>query len=547
MFSESPQASARRSSGNTQSKDYVEGMNFRLTPSRFTHFFIWALGLGIFVSFGCTDPSPTPPLRFGLANSPANLDPRFATDATSARINRLLYARLIDFDEAAQPIPALARWQKRSPTHYRFLLLDQNRTFHDNSRLSSKDVKSTYDYILNPTHGSPHRTTLSIIKQIETPTEDAVDFFLHRPDVLFPSYLAIGILPANLIDSQHPFSENPIGSGPFAFVNRFDDTRLRLKRLRDDQLFDFVRVSNPTVRALKLLAGELDMIQNDLPPELVTYLGQHSQVRLQRGKGANFAYLGFNMEDSILGKELVRKAIGHAIDRESIIRYVLGGAASPANGLFPPHHWTGYAAPSPYEYNPERSRALLKESGFTPQNPAQLTYKTSTDPFRLRLATIIQYQLNQVGIHITIHSHDWGTFYGDIKAGRFQMYSLAWVGVKTPDIFHYIFHSDAIPPNGANRGRLNNPGVDELIEKAEASQALEEKRQTYQQLQALLLNLLPYVPLWYEDHVFIASQDIQGYEIAADGNFDGLQHVERSTIRKQMQGNLALFLAPSSN
>ena len=510
---------------------------FPTSPSSF--FSICALWVGVILVVGCSDTSPPSVFRFGIANSPANLDPRFATDATSARINRLLYARLIDFDEAAQPIPAMARWEQRSPTHYRFHLLKRNQTFHDNTPLTSKDVKSTYDFILNPKHGSPHRTSLSLIKQIDTPTNDTIDFFLDWPDVLFPSYLAIGILPAHLIESQHPFSKHPIGSGPFSFVNWLDDTRLQLKRQRDHQLFEFVRVPNPTVRTLKLLAGEIDMIQNDLPPELVTYLDRHSQVRIQRGRGVNFAYLGFNMEDPIVGKDQVRKAIGYAIDRESIIRYVLGEAASPANGLFPPQHWAGHPALSSYEYNPERARSLLKQAGFTPQNPARILYKTSSDPFRLRLATIIQDQLNQVGIQTSIHSHDWGTFYGDIKAGRFQMYSLAWVGVKTPDIFHYIFHSDAIPPNGANRGRLINPDVDNLIEKAEASQELNEKRQSYHRLQALLLEILPYVPLWYEDHVFIASPHIQGYHISADGNYDGLQYVERQRSKHQSHENLA--------
>ena len=68
-----------------------------------------------------------------------------------------------------------------------------------------------------------------------------------------------------------------------------------------------------------------------------------------------------------------------------------------------------------------------------------------------------------------------------------------------------------------------------MIEEAEAAQDLEEKRQLYRRLQALLLQALPYVPLWYEDHVFIASRDIQGYHVAPDGNYDGLLHVERRT------------------
>ena len=106
------------------------------------------------------------------------------------------------------------------------------------------------------------------------------------------------------------------------------------------------------------------------------------------------------------------------------------------------------------------SKILIKQAGYSNLYPIKLVYKTSNDPFRLRLATIIQNQLNSVGIEVEIRSYDWGTFYGDIKAGRFQMYSLSSVGLKIPDIFHYIFHSEAIPPNGANRGRFVDSDVE---------------------------------------------------------------------------------------
>ena len=522
--------------------------NFTPPPKNLTaqptllQFLIRRIGICWFLifplAFGCADPSPTSVIRFGLANAPDNLDPRFATDATSARINRLLYSRLVDFDKAANPIPSLAHWEQRSPTLYRFFLRKDRRPFHNNTPLTAQDVKSTYEFILNPKNASPHRATLSLIKKIETPTDDTVDFFLHKADSLFPSYLVIGILPGSLIQKNHEFPKNPIGSGPFTFVNWLDATRLQLRRQHDGQTIEFIRIPNPTVRVLKLLAGEIDMMQNDLPPELVAYLARDPRVQVQQVKGANFSYLGFNLEDSIVGQERVRRAIFHAIDRESIIRFVLGGAATPANALFPPEHWVGNPSLSGYDYNPELARSLLREAGFNHRNPARLIYKTSSDRFRLRLATIIQDQLSQVGIQATIESHDWGTFYGDIKAGRFQMYSLAWVGVKTPDIFHYIFHSDAIPPHGANRGRFVNPQIDSLIERAEASQDMEHKRQTYRDLQALLLQTLPYVPLWYEDHIFVASHAVEGYHVAPDGNYDGLLHIGRKSLANRTDTTL---------
>lgn len=499
----------------------ISGITLRLILYTFIGF--------LFLTFaGCTE-SPTDAVRFGLANAPTNLDPRFATDATSDRVNRLLYERLVDFNEAFEPIPALAHWVQVSPTHFRFHLNPNRKTFHDGTPLTAQDVKVTYDYILDAQHASPHRGTLAMIDDIKVQDEATIHFYLNQPDSLFPSFLAIGILPAHLIQANHPFHSQPVGSGPFSFVARPDETRLELIRLEDRQRFEFIKVKEPTVRALKLLAGEIDMIQNDLPPELVTYLAEDPRLHVQRNPGTNYSYLGFSFEDPQTKQLLVRQAMAHAIDREKIIQYVMGGAARPAQSLLPPDHWAGAQKLRQYEHNPEKARLLLTQAGFSSSAPLRLTYKTSSDPYRVRLATILQHQLAQVGIEVELRSYDWGTFYGDIKAGRFQMYSLSWVGVKTPDIFHYVFHSTSIPPNGANRGRFLNTGVDDLIDQASNAQDLKKKKHLYQDLQVHLSNALPYVPLWYEDHIFIAQRNIKGFTLAKDGNFDGLKHVHRSS------------------
>ena len=195
--------------------------------------------------------------------------------------------------------------------------------------------------------------------------------------------------------------------------------------------------------------------------------------------------------------------------------------------MLPDNHWAGNPSLKGYAYDPELARELLRQAGYGPDKPVVLTYKTSSDPFRLRLATIMQQQLGAVGISVDLRSYDWGTFYGDIKSGNFQMYSLMWVGIKLPDIFRYVFHSSAVPPNGANRGRFADNTADRLIETAESRLTLAEQAEDYRQLQAYLLQQLPYVPLWYEDHVFVAGKAISGYQVAADGNYDGLKTVTR--------------------
>ncbi len=489
----------------------------------------WLCALAlIVVGTACTDPA-SDAFRFGLASAPANLDPRFATDAASARVNRLIYDRLVDFNDAFEPVPALADWEQLSPTHYRFHLKPNDHPFHDGIVLTAHDVKATYDFILNADNASPHRASLTVIDRIAARDESSLDFFLIRPEPLFPGYLVIGIVPAHLIAANHPLHEHPVGSGPFSFLSRPDETRLHLLRIRDQQRFEFITVPDPTVRTLKLMAGEIDMLQNDLPPELVGYLEKDQTLKVRRRSGTNFSYLGFSLEDAVTRQARVRRAIAHAINRREIIQYVLDGGARPAQSLLPPEHWAGAQDLDPIPYDPEQARTLLHQAGYSRDDPVRIVYKTSSDPFRIRLATILQHQLNSVGIDVDLRSYDWGTFYGDIKAGRFQMYSLAWVGIQTPDIFDYVFHSRSIPPNGANRGRFRSSQADAFIDRAQAAPNLETKQRWYVQLQHHLADALPYVPLWYEDHIFIARREIEGFTMARDGNYDGLTQVRRSS------------------
>ncbi len=484
------------------------------------------LGLLLVLLAACARAPEPEILRMGLAAAPVNLDPRFATDATSERINRLLYQRLVDFDEAGQPVPDLADWEQRSPTLYRFSLRGHT-VFHHGRPLQAEDVAATYAFILDPANASPHHSALSMVERVEVTDFSHIDFYLSRPDPLFPAYLTAGILPAELIRAGHAFDHQPVGSGPFRFVAWPEEGRLVLERQADGRRFEFLRVQDPTVRVLKLLRGEIDMLQNDLPPELLGYLAVQKGIQLKRRSGTNFTYVGFNLQDTVTGQPLVRQAIAHAIDRQSIIRYVLKEGAEPAQAILPSTHWAGGKELQPYTYDPAQARALLAQAGFDAQQPIKLVYKTSSDPFRIRLATVIQDQLAQVGIEVEIRSYDWGTFYGDIKAGRFQMFSLSWVGINTPDIFRYAFHSTSLPPQGANRGRFSDARVDRLIEQAEEAADPGEQAALYQQLQTLLLEELPYVPLWYEQQVFAGRSDIAGYRLAGDGNYDGLLDVRR--------------------
>lgn len=464
-------------------------------------------------------------LRFGLATAPVTLDPRYATDATSYRLCRLIYEALVDFDDAFMPIPALATWTALTPTHYRFTLAPGHR-FHDGAPLTAADVVATYRSVLDPATASPHRGALANIRTVQAVDPLIVDFELSRADPLFPGLLVIGILPGAHVDPHARPPDSPLGSGPFALIAPPEAKRLRLRRIADGQRVDFIVSHNETARALQLVRGELDLAQGGFAPEISNWLAGQAGIRVRQVPGTSFTYLGFNLTDGPTQVPALRRAIAYAIDREALVHYVFHDEARLANGVLVPAHWAGDPELGGIPHDAARARALLAELGYGEQRPLALSYKTSSDPFRLRLATILQDQLAQIGIRLAIESYDWGSFYADIKAGRFAVFSLSWVGLQLPDIFRYAFHSTSIPPAGANRGRYRNASVDRLIEQAEAAVDLGERARLYRAIQAALLADLPYVPLWYEDTVVVQRTRVVGYDTGMSGHYDGLASVQ---------------------
>ncbi|MDO9050323.1 MAG: ABC transporter substrate-binding protein [Methylotenera sp.] len=475
------------------------------------------IGLSVLLLCGCNQTNanaPTPfsaPIQFAVTQAPLNLDPRYASDAASERVNRLIYQPLVDFDAQSKPAPRLASWVEVNPHQYRFTLNKARAPFHHGKPLTARDVKATYDSLAQ-LKNSPHTAEFSNIKSIEVENENTVIFALKQADKHFPAKLIIGILPQDLIEKNHDFSHHPIGSGALQFVSW--QNKLVLKRMTDGQMITLIEVKDPTVRVLKLLRGEVDLLQGDLPPELIKHLQTKPEITVSTSQGANFSYLGLNLQDSLLKNLKVRQAVAYAMDRQAIIAKVMVKNTRLAGAILPPEHYAGNANLTPYEYNPVKARQLLIEAGV--KLPLKLVYKTSTDAQRVRFATILQAQMQPAGINLEIHSLDWGTFFEDVKQGEFQLFGLTWVGIKTPEIYTKAFSSQSFPPNGFNRGRFADAKLDSLLGKEDWAFTTSRIHEQ-----------LPYIPLWYEGQFAALNKNIKNYAPKPDGNWDDLATITR--------------------
>jgi len=459
-------------------------------------------------------------LTLAIATSPTSLDPRLATDTVSGRLLRLTHRGLVRFDEQLRPAPDLAHWDEISPTHIRFHL-QAGVTFHDGRPLTAEDVAATYRSLLDPALASPHRGVMEPVASIEVIDSLTCDFHLQRPHAPFLASLTLGIVPQG-----SPADRPPPGTGPFRLAEWQPDQWLRFEPFAGYSEGPVrlggltVRIlPDATVRALELERGGIDLVINDLPVDTLPRLSRQPHLRLVSSPSTNFFYMGLNLEDDVLRDVRVRRALAHAIDPRPIIDYLLQGQAIPATGLLPPDHWAYHRPANLPAYDPDRARALLAEVRGDAAPPLHLEYKSSTDETARLVAQVIAQQLAEVGVHIELRSFEWGTFYGDIKAARFQLYCLTWTGVVDPDLYHYIFHSHSIPPEGANRGHYANPAMDTVLDAARATLDPETRRRYYATVQDLAAVDLPYIPLWHPLHYAVVNRRVEGFRLTPNIDF----------------------------
>ncbi len=482
--------------------------------------------------------APAAEWRFGVARVATQFDPRFATDAESVRLGRLLFIPPIDFDCQSRPVPAATEWDWDSPTQIT-MRLRAGLEFRNGTEMTAADLAATYTSVLDENVGSPLRSGLRAIAAIHVLDRYTLQLTLSHHDPWLPGNLTIGILPSAVAEGVRPLTLATDTAGQFSVSLQDGEQLLRLTR--DDGLkVTFVKVPEPAVRVLKLVKGEIDLLQNDLMPELEQYLAAQRGIETAFVAGTNFAYLGFNLEDPVTGQIEVRQAIAHAINRRALIEHLMRGKERLAATVFPPEHWVAASDVPVYPHDPAKARALLAGLGYDENNPLVIEYKTSTDPFRIRVATFFQQQLAEANIRVELKTYDWGTFFGDIKAGRFQMYSLIWVGIRSPDFFDYVFHSASVPPAGANRGRWRDPLADALLDRAVRGQVkMEERLRAFRAVQRRAAEALPYVPLWYEDQFVASRPGVVGYRPSAEGHYDALVNAGRARKVASWQGCLS--------
>jgi peptide/nickel transport system substrate-binding protein len=505
------------------------------------------MAIGCVLMAGCTRrPEGPGSVTMIIESSPNNLDLRQGTDAQSERIGGLIFDALVRKDEHYDLQPWLAKsWEQPDALTWIFYLRDGVR-FHDGRPLEAEDVAYTIESLIDGSLVTTKGGSFASVERAEAKDRLTVVVHMKRPDAGLLFNMSDGLFGVVPRGSGKDFGLHPVGSGPFKFVSAVQDKEVIVERNHDYWAAEskissgmhriehirFTVVPDAITSALELKKGSADIASNVVTLDMVHTLERTPNLKVESNLGSEVVYVTFNVTDPLLEDKRVRRAVACAMDRQAIVNAIWRGQARLASTLLPVGHWAAAIDPelAHYSHDVTRAQRLLEEAGFPAGKDGvrlRLTMKTSTDETTRLMAMVLQQQLRAAGIQLDIRSAEFGTFYADVTKGAFQIYALRWIGSnEDPDIFRYAYGSGSFPPKGGNRGRYSNARVDALLAQAAASQDRALRKTNYIEVQQILADELPGIPMWYLNNEVIHTRRILNVRPQASGDFDFLREAE---------------------
>ena len=182
-------------------------------------------------------------------------------------------------------------------------------------------------------------------------------------------------------------------------------------------------------------------------------------------------------------------------------------------------------------FNAQAVYSVAIDTRHGPAPRLRLVFKVSSDAFRVAIARVIAAQLAEVGIAVEVRSFEFATFFADVKKGAYQLAMMQTAEITEPDYYFMYFHSSWIPtpanPDGFNRWRYRNPEVDRLTTAGREELDVDKRKRIYAEVQRLVAEDVPIVPLWHEHNVVLTNVDVQGYTMTPNARLIGLRDVTK--------------------
>ncbi len=491
-----------------------------------------------------TNPEPTyQPVTGGgtlhlYGSNPYTLDPAVSYEANSTSFILQIFNGLVRLDDNLEPEEDIAyRWEiSADQTTYTFYLRPDV-VFHDGKKLTTADVKYSWERACSPATHSPVAGTylgdivgvsdvlagkakeISGVKIIDDYT---VKVTIDAPKSYFLSKLTYPT--AMIVDKNNVSSgewwRQPNGTGPFKLKEWQDNSLLVLER--NDKYYgqktgvekvEFTMLSGLPMSMYEM--GQLDVI--DIGTSYIDRVTDedgpfYDQLRIS--PQLSFSWIGFNTNEPPFDDINVRKAFVMAVDKDKIIDLTLRNMLDRADGILPPG-MPGYNENlAGMDYNVAEAKAALKASKYGDAAnlpPVTLTTSGYGAVISSTLEAIIAQWRENLGVEVTVRQLDPSYYFYNLKEEKDQMFDMGWIAdyPHPQDFLDVLFHTGA----ENNFAEYSNPALDAVLEAAGVEPDTDKSLEMYQQAEQMLVDDAAILPLWFGQNYVLVKPYVKGYEL----------------------------------
>ncbi|WP_251551435.1 ABC transporter substrate-binding protein [Neobacillus muris] len=459
-------------------------------------------------------------LIIGLDDDPPQLDPHRSSAAVDRQVFHSLFNTLIDIDENLEFVPELAKEWTISEDELTYTLkLQEGVQFQDGTPFNAEAVKFNFDRMLDPNFSSPRLSEINLVSAVNVIDEYTVEIVLSKPYAPFLANLTdragMMVSPTAVKKLGDNFANQPVGTGPYKFVERVPQSHIKLTRFDgywgekpSVENVEFRPFSDSTVRITNLVSGDLDLV-NKVAFKDIDKLKKDPNIKLMEKDALGFQGIHLNTSVEPFNNKAVRQAVNLAIDREAIAEVVFHNGAVPSVSPFAPMSWAAPDFKQP-KADVKKAKQILADAGL---KNISFTLKLSPSPEEEQMAQMIQSMLKQVGIDMKIEMVEFGALLDQLDSGDFQAVRNGWSGRIDPDGNTYrFFYSGA----SNNYTRYSNPEVDTLLDKARTIGDQKQRAEMYKEVSDILWDDAPYIFIYHEIDYKAMKSYVKGFKHIPD-------------------------------
>jgi peptide/nickel transport system substrate-binding protein len=465
-------------------------------------------------------------LIIGASNEPNTMDPHYSIGRHTEVFHVNIYDSLIKRDVDNEFFPGLAEsWENLDERTWQFSLRE-GVTFHNGDPFTADDVEFTITRILDPETQANTAIQLSTISHAEVIDDYTVNIVTHEPDVMVLARLTelYGvILPKNYVEEvgAEVVAQNPIGTGPFQFVEWATNERIVLEA-NPDYWRGRANVDRVTVRPIlddstrisALQAAEVDMI-NAVPFVRIPELENDPEIEVKTAASPRIFYVNIDPREAPFDDVRVRQAMNYAVDVEAIIDSILMGYGNQLATVINTQSFGYDQSIEPYPYDPDRARELLTEAGYPDGFETQFDAFTGSIADHSRIAEAVVEYLRQVGINAEMNMMEFGAF-GPLRLGNqlapLWIYSFGNWAAMEAYVLEWMTMGDA-------SAFYQNDELDALIEEYNVTFDEDERLEIASEMQRILKEDAGFIYLLEGEQVFAMRSHVS-YDPRPDEMFE---------------------------